>query len=213
MPIVTKPEVFIVESLNYDDEAERCEGKILSDILRMSGKTCEYIYIRTRRELEDIMKRFAASRYRYLHLSCHGNSNSLFTTLDPLPFPKLASIIGPHLKGRRLFVSACSATNRRLAKSLMPESGCTSILGPVEDIDFRTAPLLWASLYYVMFDADETAMKHSVLSVKAQEVANMYRVRLNYIRKEAETKDGYTVHCIRPKREPGTSATKKVPKK
>jgi len=35
-------EVFIIESLNFDDERDsRFEGRIISDILALSGKKCE----------------------------------------------------------------------------------------------------------------------------------------------------------------------------
>jgi len=35
----TKPEVFIIESLGFDDERNsRLEGKVLSGVLRMCGK-------------------------------------------------------------------------------------------------------------------------------------------------------------------------------
>src|SRR4051794_9671160 len=85
MGATTKPEVFIIESLDLDDEKEqRFEGKIISQILALSGKQCEYYYIRTRREFEEMLKQFANSGYRYLHLSCHGSSRALQTTYDAI---------------------------------------------------------------------------------------------------------------------------------
>ncbi len=48
----TIPQVFIIESLTLkDEEEERFEGRILKQILRLSGKESAYYYIRTRREL------------------------------------------------------------------------------------------------------------------------------------------------------------------
>jgi hypothetical protein len=75
-------------------------------------------------------------------------------------------------------------TNDKLARSLMPKSGCLSILGPDQSIQFADAAILWASLYHVMFAAGASAMKRRVLKAKAQEVANMYRVRLRYFGRE-----------------------------
>jgi hypothetical protein len=44
----TEPKVFIIESLEFDDEEKgRYEGGILSDILRLSGIETQYFYIRT----------------------------------------------------------------------------------------------------------------------------------------------------------------------
>ena len=199
MGMSTKPEVFIVESLDFDDEDDNLfEGKLISQMLSLSDKQCRYFYIRTRRELVEVLRFFAESEYRYLHLSCHGSEDrkTIHTTLDPVPFADLEAILKPHLRQRRLFLSACSMANRFLAARLMPNSGCYSILGPRDAVNFNDAAILWASLYHVMFTADKAVMKHAVLSVKAKEVANMFRVRLNYIRRDQSAKKGYTVKTI-----------------
>lgn len=199
----TKAEVFIVESLDFEDEAKRhFEGQVISEILRLGGKSCKYFYIRTKKEFREIIRQFSESRYRYLHLSCHGEEGgkALHTTLDRLDFASLAEIIKPHLSGRRLFLSSCSTTNRNIAKVLMKDSGCISILGPAQDIYFSDAAILWASLYHTMFSADRKLMKHSVLRGKAQEVATMFRVRLNFIRKQ-DDEDGFSLETLLPQPE------------
>lgn len=179
---MSQAEVFIVESLKFADESkERFEGRIISQVLGLSGKKCQYCYVRTKRELKVVMRRFSRSEYRYLHLSCHGNESSMSTTLDIIPFPEFADIVKPHLRNRRLFLSACGMTNRALADEIMPDSGCYSILGPGQEIRFSDAAVLWASFYHVMFSADRAAMKHRVLRAKAQEVANMFAVALTLI--------------------------------
>src|SRR4051794_36599831 len=97
----TIPEIYIVESLTFKDEDEdRFEGRRLSSMLSLSGKKCKYVYLRTRKELENVMLDFERSNFRYLHLSCHGNSTALGTTLDTIPFPELDEIIAPYLDGR-----------------------------------------------------------------------------------------------------------------
>jgi hypothetical protein len=84
---MSQAEVFIIESLEFDDEQnQRFEGRIISDILALSGKQCAYYYIRTKRELVEILQHFSSSHYRYLHLSCHGGNKSVYTTLDRIPF-------------------------------------------------------------------------------------------------------------------------------
>jgi len=200
MGATTKPEVFIIESLSFGDEKKkRMEGRILSQILRLSGKHCEYYYIRTKREFQEVLTRFSLSQYRYLHLSCHGNGHTMSTTLDTIRFQEFADIIRPHLADRRLFVSACSVTNDKLAKLVMPGSGCYSILGPAKDIGFSDAAILWASLYHVMFSVDDTAMKRAVLKAKAQVVANVFQVPLCYVGKKEDSRKGYIVKSIIPK--------------
>ncbi len=200
---MSQPEIFIIESLDFKDErAERFEGRIISEILALSGKKCQYCYIRTKREMKELLNQFASSRYRYLHLSCHGNSTTMFTTLEGIPFPDFGQLIKPYLRNRRLFVSACSATNRTLADSIMPDSGCYSILGPDQDIYFSDAAVLWASFYHVMFAADSKAMKYKTIKAKAQEVADMYRVCLKLIGHDQDDSKGYKIRTITPRSEP-----------
>lgn len=199
---MSQPEIFIIESLTFDDErANRYEGRIISEILALSQKECEYCYIRTKRELKSLLEQFASSHYRYLHLSCHGNDNSLFTTLDPVPFSELGPMIKPHLRKRRLFVSACSATNRTLADAVMPGSGCYSILGPDQKIYFGDAAVLWASFYHVMFATDHTRMKYKNIKAKAQEVSDLYRVPLTLIYHDEDSSRGYKIRAIAPRKE------------
>lgn len=152
---ITIPEIFIVESLRFDDEAsDSYEGKIISNILHLNGKNSKYYYIRTRRELEEVVGIFDASRYRYLHLSCHGSPQSMATTLDTIPFEQLGGILQPHLHNKRLFLSACEMVNEELAKAIIPDSGCYSIIGPSESVKFSDAAILWASFYHLIFNYD-----------------------------------------------------------
>jgi hypothetical protein len=123
------------------------------------------------------------------------------TTLDTIPFPEFGPLIAPYLRKRRLFVSACSMTNCGLADNTMRSSGCYSILGPDQDIRFSDAAVLWAAFYHVMFSADSTAMKYKVIKAKAQEVANMFRVRLTLINHDDSGFKGYGLKTITPLKE------------
>ena len=148
----TRPEVFIIESLRWEDEIEgRHEGRILTDILRLSGKEPIYYYMRTRQELVELMGLFQETRYRYLHLSCHGDKNSIETTLDDIQLEDLGEILNPYLDGRRLFISSCEVVNKDLAEAITG-SGCLSIAGPTEAVPFSDAAILWASFYKIAFD-------------------------------------------------------------
>ena len=197
----TKPEVFIIESVRFTDErANFCEGRILLDILALSGKKCAYYYIRTKKELGSVLTRFTRSSYRYLHISCHANKVTMATTLDRLSIADFAEILHPHLKDRRLFLSACSLANDRLASLVMPGSGCYSLLGPAQTVRFNDAAILWASLYHIMFAADEKTMTGHVLRQKAREVANLYRVPLTYFGRDRSKSKQYIEVSITPKK-------------
>jgi hypothetical protein len=161
---MSQPEIFIIESLEFKDErSHRFEGRIISQILALNGKKCEYCCIRTTRELKEMPNQFASSRYRYLHLSCHGNSTTMFTTLDGIPFADFGQLIKPYVRNRRLFLSACSATNRTLADSVMPESGCYSILGPDQDTYFND----YSAQNVYGFGAAESTLNNSLGGLNA----------------------------------------------
>lgn len=176
-----EPEVFIIESLELDDEKNNIfEGKILSDILHLGGKKPIYYYIRTKKEFKKILEIFGESEYRYLHISCHGNTKSLSTTLDALPFNEFATMVKPYLTEKRLFVSACSAVNEDLAKVVIPNSGCYSLIGPINNIGFHDAAITWASFYHLMFKEDPTAMKRKNIKPILQNIVDIFGESLNY---------------------------------
>jgi hypothetical protein len=109
------PDVFIIESLRFEDESgDRLEGKTLSNILRLAGKNPAYYYIRTKLELSKILHIFDNSDYRYLHFSFHGGSDGLDLTLETLANRELYNIISPHIDKKRIFFPHVSIHLRNL---------------------------------------------------------------------------------------------------
>lgn len=155
----TKPEVFIIESLKLNEEEHYREGEAIARSLRMSLKTPQYRYVRTARELEHFIDEFEKSNYRYLHLSCHGSKSGVSTTLDDLTTEEFADIVGPVLGKKRLFLSTCLASTTEMAAAVFSHSGCYSLAGPVNKINFDDSVILWTSFYHLMFKANELAMK------------------------------------------------------
>lgn len=174
--------VFIIESLKLDDEKkDRYEGLFLSQILRMSEIETIYYYIRTKEELEVIVDEFHQSNFRYLHISCHGNTKGISTTLHEIAFEKLALTLSPRLDNRRLFLSACSAANEELAKRILTESDCYSLIGPNTPIDFDDAAVFWASFYHLMLKNETMQMKE--LKQVVQDVSGLFSVSMSYFTK------------------------------
>lgn len=180
----TEPGVFIIESLEFEDENNNFfEGQVIGQILDFSGVPHEYYYIRTKRELEVITDVFAKSKLRYLHISCHGSKSSLHTTLDEIRFNELGLILNPHLDKRRLFLSACSSVNTHLADQILLQSDCFSIIGPSKDIYFNDAVIFWASFYHLMFKYN--SMKRDNLKDSLSKISKLFSVEINYISKSA----------------------------
>jgi len=193
----TRPDVFIIESLRFDDEAkDRFEGKMISHILNMHGKNSRYYYIRTKKEFKRVVNIFGQSACRYLHLSCHGDTNAMATTLDNIGFRELGTILRPHLEKRRLFVSACEMVNENLAETVIPKSGCYSIIGPNETVAFSDAAIFWASFYHLMFKYNTAAMKRAGLLKYLKRVSELYGLRISYFSCSEDRKTGYKVVCF-----------------
>ena len=196
---MSKPYVFIIESLGFEDEKEnRFEGKLLSQILHLGGKESQYYYIRTKRELEEVLEFFNESDYRYLHISCHGSESAIYTTLDTLTFPELCELLIPYLKKRRLFISACSSVNDNLAREIIPPSECYSLIGPKEDIYFHDAAIIWASFYHLMFKESPKAMKRKDILPTLRKMVNTFGIPLNYFSISRKSKKGYKRSKIEP---------------
>ena len=189
----TKPELFLIESLTLDDEkAERQEGDIISRMLHLAGKTgTQYYYIRTVRELEEMIDLFDDSEYRYLHISCHANRSGMATTFDEVPYPVLGEMLRPCLSKRRVFVSACQMASEGLAKELLPNSGCNSLIGPKQSIDFDNAAAFWVSFYHLMFKADELKMTRENLQRRITELSALYDEPINYFTASRQCKQGF----------------------
>jgi len=197
----TEPEVFIIESLNFDDEEEGSfEGKFISQILNMNGKESIYYYIRTKKELEEVMFKFDESNFRYLHISCHGSPTSMETTLDSIPFKELAEIVNPSLQNKRLFISACNMCNRRLANLIIKESSCYSIVGPHNPINFSDAAIFWASFYHLMFNANEQSMKLKDIREQLIKLSTLFNVPISFFRNSSKLKAGYAYRQINPRK-------------
>lgn len=140
--VETQPKVFIIESLNFEDEDDRdFEGHVLSDILHLSRIENRYYYIRTEQELIRLLDEFNDLNYRYLHISCHGNKKSIGTTLDTIKFDRLAALLETKLYKKRLFLSACSAVNNDVANSVIKKTGCYSVIGAYEPVNFDDAAI------------------------------------------------------------------------
>ena len=186
----TVAEVFIIESLTLRDERkQRHEGAVLASVLKMCGKSPMYFYIRTKAELEHLAEEFDASGYRYLHLSCHGNDTTLDTTLDPISYGEFATIFKDRLKGRRLFVSACSAGNVLFAETVGGKnSELISVAAPAEDIDFDDAVAFWSAFYVKTFKRNAKSMNSNVVGDTLKALAVFFKAPIHFSKRHKDTK-------------------------
>ena len=173
----TLPGTFIIESNQFDDEDDsRQEGQVLQEMLKLTGRPVLYRYIRTRMELAAVLNQFRDSRFRYLHLACHGTGSAIALTMENIHFATLAKLLVPYLNDRRLFISACNSVRCALANPIFRNSSCYSVIGPRGDITFSRAAISWASFYSVM---PRKAMKRPEIIERLDGVCKVFRVRFN----------------------------------
>lgn len=190
----TRPAVFIIESLCFDDEDYgRFEGRLLEHHLELAGITARYFYFRTDTELDVLLKRFHDSGFRYLHLSCHGSREAVQFTLSELEVQDFALRVSGVLRNRRLFLSACKSANDRLAQELfMQAPDCYSMIGPARDVDFRSAAIYWASFYHLLLAGDKTGMNRSQVADTAQRLSSLFMVPVNCFFSCKSNEEGFT---------------------
>lgn len=188
----TKPYVFIIESLEFEDEEKKYfEGKIISRILNLSQIEHKYYYIRTRAEFEYLLDEFVSLNYRYLHISCHGSKNSIYTTFDQIKFKDLSLILGDKLDRKRLFLSSCLSTNEKLANEILPISDCFSIIGPDKKIYMDDAAIFWSSFYQVMFKKNPNAMNQENLESVLKDLKKLFKIPLRYFSTSKSSSKGW----------------------
>ena len=195
----TKPDIFIIESLNPDDEGNgRFEGPSILHIARLHGKHPKYRYVRTKSEFKKAIKAFLRSNYRYLHISAHADQEGLVTTnQDEISNAELAAMLGDSFVNRRLFLSACSIVHKRMAAEIIPVTKCFSIVGPRRDILFAEAVVFWPALYHLMFNVDSASMKRTVLASNLRKVATLFGVNIGYFSRSAKAKAGFSEDILK----------------
>ncbi len=162
------------------------EGKLLSNILELAGLDYKYNYVRTKKELAHFIDDFTESELRFLHLSFHGDEDSIATTLEQVSHEELGEMLEGKLKYRRLFMSACSSVNNSLAEKVMKISRSNSIIGPSETVDMDEIAIFWASFYHLMFKNNPRAMKKKDIVATLDKLVKLYNLPIKYYKKSSK---------------------------
>ncbi|MED4351052.1 hypothetical protein P9265_01725 [Schinkia azotoformans] len=179
-----KTGVFIIESLDLENEEQGLfEGRVLREILNMLGVETAYVYIRTKKELKIMIKRFEKLNYKYLHLSCHGNQEGIAMTLDKyaFPFSEFSDMFDYYGDSKRLFLSSCSVMKEdNISKELL-DTRLLSIAGPTTEIDFSDAAIFWASFYHQMFRENDSMMDNKHLKETLDKLSKTFDVDISLL--------------------------------
>jgi hypothetical protein len=192
--MTTKPDIFIIESLNPDDEGNgRFEGPAIAHVARLHGKQPIYRYVRTRKQFAAAVAEFLTSGYRYLHVSAHANRDGLATTnQDDVSNVELAEMLGTSCGNRRLFLSACKMVHKGMAADIIPPTRCLSVVGTRRKVSFEEAVVFWPALYHLMWAVDAKGMKRKALASNLSKVAALFNVNIGYFARSGTEKAGFT---------------------
>jgi len=186
------PQVFIIESLKLEDEVhDRFEGKVLSEMLKFTGSETKYFYIRTKKEFQEVMGIFSKSKFRYLHISCHGHGEGIALTLDYISFADLKGLLSPYLENKRVFFSSCEVMNDELAMSLLHKTDCYSVIGPSKNINFDRAAAFWSSFYHLMLRDEARSMKRSKIKKYVESLQQLFEVHMRFFSTSSKNRKGF----------------------
>jgi hypothetical protein len=193
----TKVGLFVVESRKIKEEAKgKRQGLVLTEMMALLGIKSEYRYIRTQKELEEMVSQYYDSKFRYLHFSMHGVTDGKGkpvgkfsfaldrVTYDAFCKPLLWDIANKEGK-RRLFISACHVMEDLIDYFEARNNSFVSIIFPSEKIETSVAPLAWATFYHNMFTLEKRSMSNAHIKENLNNVCRFFGVRFKaYFRKQ-----------------------------
>lgn len=186
----TKAQVFILESPSIADEVyNRRDGKILYDFLKLKGLKPLYCNIGNSSDIEEAIECFYNSGYRYLHLCCHGNDDSICLGKTSFAYEELDFFEGM-MHHRRLFISACLLGNINFAKRLFNNNEeMYSILAPTDEIAFSTSLTFFSSLYHLLNECNSRSIKRDSFQFTIERLCETFGQEFSYYSRGSEVKE------------------------
>lgn len=172
--------VYIIESLR---EGDYFDGENLSEILNLSNIKNKYREVLSKEDFIKAMRDFKRSDLRYLHLSCHSNLNGIEINGEEISNIELCDIFRNRIKGKRLFLSACKGSNKKMATVVISRCGGISLIGTPIDLYFDKAALFWPSFYHVINNIDDKKMNKSSLNSVLKKCVDLFEIPINYYHK------------------------------
>jgi hypothetical protein len=172
--------IYIIESLRAGDYFD---GENLSEILKLSNIRNKYREVLSKEDFIDAIRDFKKSNLRYLHLSCHSDLDGIEINREEITNKELSDIFRNRIDGKRLFLSACQGSNRKMATVVISKCGGLSLIGTPIDLFFVKAALFWPSFYHVINNIDNRKMNKKSLSSALKKCVDLFEIPINYYHK------------------------------
>lgn len=168
--------VYIIESsdLHYKD------GQKLREILDLIDFPCHYVAVSNLKEFANAIEEFNQIGFRYLHLSCHADMDGIQIRDTLIDNKDLVPICKGKLSKKRVFLSACKASNLKLATALIERCGAQSIIGSPQNLPFITAATFWPAFYHKVQELDTQSLNRKSLTRILRACVNFFGISINY---------------------------------
>ncbi len=189
---LTDPEVFVIDALHREDyNAKRADGEVLSNHLHLMGMQKKYYLVHGKSEFQQAIADFKSSRCRFLHVSCHGESNTNVLDIgdEAVNYEELAMLLKGCLTGKRVAFSACYLGNDRLARKLFDKNkGMHSFMAFTHAIPFDLASSFWIAYYTLAIRAANAKKNHTgnptlktaMIAACVEKLCNLFGVSINF---------------------------------
>lgn len=179
----TKPEVFIIESLHETDPRE---GEVIKNILEMSDRSPRYLYFKSREDFRSAIRAFDESNYRYLHISSHGRPGYFGFEFGRMDFLEFYGSVHQVIQNKRVSISACEIVNHQdnqIAELLLKGTGCYSVIGSYEPINFDDAVVFWSNFYFLAYKEQPEGrikLNRGLVLTIMRRLTGLYHLNMNY---------------------------------
>ena len=194
MPL-TKADVFIIESLPDTDPHD---GKVLSDVLTMMGKKPIYRKVKDVDDFEASLEEYKNSKYRFLHISCHGNESQIFFENGMVDYLGFGNLFANHrLPVTRIFFSACCLGNPDLAKAIISSNTAIhSVTAPRNSIAFTCSLVSWSVFYTKAFRWNKDGISEETILMTMRQISNLLLTEFSVSSLHANTMKIHTFTII-----------------
>lgn len=166
-----------MESLKEDDYFD---GDHLHEILKLSFVDSKYREVLSKQDFIDAVNEFHQSRFRYLHLSCHGDIYGIEINGEEISNYELGQIFKGKFMNKRLFLSTCRGSNRNMATAVIIHASGRSVIGTPIDLHFDKAALFWPAFYHVINRIDTQRMNKKSLEDALKRCVQLFETPINY---------------------------------
>lgn len=158
-----KSDLFVIEVLRPNDYACFCaDGQQLVAQMQALGFDTRYVRAYDKKSFKDAVSQFGDSKFKWLHISCHGADNGIELydekweskaswSPEIVCFSEFAKLFETTLATCRMTISGCRTGNEDLARNMfMHNTGLQSVVAPAGDLPIDIAAPLWVSFYTLL---------------------------------------------------------------